>query len=294
MVEITRDVDVCRKCGLCVMACGRAVFRQEAKGTMPEIVALERCFGCGHCVSVCPQGAISHSAYPEGTVTPIKSEQVPNYDQVLELIHSRRSKRRFRDRTVERDVIEKVLEAARFAPSEHNTQTTEFVVIRDKAMIHEIGALTAEYYAALARRIRNPIGKAMFRLMAGPRSMQVILEYLPEMEGLVSLYHEGTDFILNDAPVLLLFCADSAGGFPDVNASLAVQNATLAAETLGLGCFYPGFVARACKRDDRIARLVSLPDTHGIYGVLAMGYPRFRFKNWPQRNPAKVTWVEAA
>jgi nitroreductase len=124
--------------------------------------------------------------------------------------------------------------------------------------------------------------------------MQVILEYLPEMEGLVSLYHEGTDLILNDAPVLLLFCADSAGGFPDVNASLAVQNAILAAEALGLGCFYAGFVARACKRDDRIARLVSLPDTHKIYGVLAMGYPRFRFRNWPQRNPAKVTWVEAA
>jgi nitroreductase len=54
-------------------------------------------------------------------------------------------------------MIEKVLEAARFAPSEHNTQTTEFVVIRDKAMIHEIGSLTAEYYAALARRIRNPV-----------------------------------------------------------------------------------------------------------------------------------------
>jgi nitroreductase/NAD-dependent dihydropyrimidine dehydrogenase PreA subunit len=294
MVEITRDVDVCKKCGLCAMACGRAVFEQKARGTMPEIVALERCFACGHCVSVCPQGAISHSEYPEGTVHAINRELVPGYDQVLELIHSRRSKREYRDRVVEREVIEQVLEAARFAPSEHNTQTTEFIVVRDREMIREIGTLTASYYAALARRIRNPIGKAMFRLMMGPRSMEVLLDYVPEMEELVSLYLDGTDFILNDAPVLVLFCADSAGGFPDVNASLAVQNAILAAEAIGLGCFYAGFVARACKRDDKIARLVSLPETHGIYGVLAMGYPRVRFQNWPERNRAKVTWLEAA
>jgi nitroreductase len=234
---------------------------------------------------------VSHSEYPDGTISPISSEYVPSYDQVLELIRSRRSKRAFRDKAIERDVIEKVLEAARFAPSEHNTQTTEFVVVQDEALIREIGTLTTEYYAALAKRLQNPIGRMMFRLFAGPRSTRVVLEMLPEMEGLVSLYNSGTDFILHGAPVLLLFCADRVGGFPDVNASLAVQNAVLAAETLGLGCFYAGFVARACMRGDSIAKLVSLPDTHKIYGVLAMGYPRVKFSKWPDRNPAKVTWL---
>jgi nitroreductase len=134
----------------------------------------------------------------------------------------------------------------------------------------------------------------MFGLLVGQRSLQAILEMLPEMEGLVSLYNDGTDFILNNAPVLLLFCADSAGGFPDINASLALQNATLAAEALGLGCFYAGFVTRACMRGDDIAGLVGLPETHKIYGVLAMGYPRVKFRNWPERNPPEVTWLNAA
>ncbi|NIV29839.1 MAG: nitroreductase, partial [Anaerolineae bacterium] len=40
-------------------------------------------------------------------------------------------------------------------------------------------------------------------------------------------------------------------------------------------------------------RLVGLPETHKIYGALAMGYPRLKFKNWPERNPASVTWLEA-
>jgi len=114
----------------------------------------------------------------------------------------------------------------------------------------------------------------------------------PEMEHLISLFNSGTDWILRKPPVPVLFCADSAGGnFMSVNANLALQNAALAAETLGLDCYYTGFVVIANGRDDSIARFLSLPDTHKIYGALAMGYPRLKFKKWPERKPARVTWV---
>jgi nitroreductase len=96
----------------------------------------------------------------------------------------------------------------------------------------------------------------------------------------VSLFKSGTDWILREAPVLVLFCADSAGGsFTGFNANLALHNAALAAETVGLGCFYTGFVVTASERDNRIAGLVSLPDTHMIYGALALGYPRVKLSN---------------
>jgi hypothetical protein len=53
------------------------------------------------------------------------------------------------------------------------------------------------------------------------------------------------------------------------------------------------FVVIASDRNGRIARLISLPGTHKGYGALAMGYPRLKFKKWPERNPGKVTWVGA-
>jgi nitroreductase/NAD-dependent dihydropyrimidine dehydrogenase PreA subunit len=295
MLEITIDADVCQKDGACAMACTRDVFRQEETGTMPKIVGLERCFGCGQCVAICPQGAISHSGFPEGTVTPIRPEHVPTYDHVLELIRSRRSKRLFKQRPVDRDVIEKVLEAARFAPSGHNEQSTEFVVIQDEQILQEIAILTAEGLANLVQPLGNPIGTMMMRRAMGRRGTAYLAELAPELEHLVALFYEGTDWILREPPVLVLFCADSAGEFfARVNASLALHNAALAAETLGLGCYYTGFVVIACDRDDRIARLVGLPETHQIYGALAMGYPRLKFNKWPERNPARVTWLEAA
>lgn len=292
MFEITIDTDVCKKDGLCAMACMRGIFQQDEKGAIPKIIDSEFCYGCGQCLAICPQGAISHTGFPEGTINPVRSEYVPTYDQVLELMRSRRSKRLFKDKTVDRAVIEKVLEAARFAPSGHNEQTTEFVVIQGKDTIHEIGALTAKCLEKQAQQYQNPIAKTMMRLTLGQRKAEYVAGIATELGGLANLFNSGTDWIVREAPAMILFCADTAGEFfARVNANLALHNAALAAETVGLGCFYAGFIVLAADGDDSIARLVSLPETHQIYGALAMGYPRLKFRKWPERNPAKVTWV---
>jgi Fe-S-cluster-containing hydrogenase component 2 len=125
MPEITINKDVCRKDSLCAMACIRTVFHQEEKNTVPVI---DRCFGSGHCVAICPQGAISHTAYPKGSAHPISPVFVPNYAQIRELIRSRRSKRLFKEKTVKKVIIEKVVDAARVAPSGHNEQSTGYIV----------------------------------------------------------------------------------------------------------------------------------------------------------------------
>jgi nitroreductase len=243
-------------------------------------------------VSICPQGAISHSHYPEGAVHTIKKELVPTYDSLLELIRSRRSKRAFKNRTVEKEKLEKILETARFAPSGHNEQTTEFVVIQDQAMIHEIGNLTAEGLKKLAMPFKSAIGRLMMRAMIGKRGAEYVGGLAPEFEKLASMYDNGTDIILHEPPVLVLFCADSVSGtFAGINANLALHNAALAAEALGLGCFYTGFVVTVSERDDSIANFVGLPENHKIYGALAVGYPLVKFRKWPERNPAKATWI---
>ena len=55
---------------------------------------------------------------------------------------------------------------------------------------------------------------------------------------------------------------------------------------------YAGFVLTANDYGGgKIAKHISLPETHKIYGALIMGYPKLRFERWPERNPAKVTWL---
>ena len=54
------------------------------------------------------------------------------YMELLELIRERRSTRAYQPRPVEREKVERVLEAARLAPSACNRQAWEFYVVQDK------------------------------------------------------------------------------------------------------------------------------------------------------------------
>jgi len=45
MAEIRIDAETCKKDGLCAIACGRAVFRQDENYATPKIVNPERCIG---------------------------------------------------------------------------------------------------------------------------------------------------------------------------------------------------------------------------------------------------------
>jgi len=53
--------------------------------------------------------------------------------EVLDVIRDRRSVRAFKRRPVEEEKLNRVLEAARLAPSARNMQEWKFVVVRDKA-----------------------------------------------------------------------------------------------------------------------------------------------------------------
>lgn len=292
MPQISIDSEACKKDGLCAKTCMRGIFQQEEKATVPKIEDSEHCYVCGQCLAICQHGAISHSEFPEGSVKPVQSENVPGYDQIMELIRCRRSRRAFRDKAVDRADIEKILEAARFAPSGHNEQSTEFVALQDQKKIDKITSLTSDYIRKLAKDTGNPIARFFMRREMGKRGLATLTKLAPELTGLADLYENGTDWIVRKAPVLLFFCADSAGGnFANVNANLALHNAALAAETLGLGCFYTGFVVLASDREERIAKEIDLPKTHQIYGALAIGYSNLKYKNWPERKPARVQWI---
>ena len=294
MVSIAIDPAACKADGLCAAACPVGILRQDEPGGIPRVdeATSDKCFTCGHCVAVCPSEAIRHEAFGAGAVRPVRKDVVPDYEQVLELVRSRRSRRLFRDRPVESEMIDKILDAARFAPSGHNEQGTEFVVVQGKENIRDVAGLTAKGMRKLASPFHSPVGRTIMRMALGRRGAEYVGKLAPELDHLVDRFEEGSDGLLHDAPLLILFCADKVGDFmAAINANLALHNAALAAETLGLGCFYTGFIVMAARRSDAIPRRVSLPETHTIYGGLALGYPGLRFGRWPERRPAKTTWV---
>ena len=62
------------------------------------------------------------------------------YKNLLE----RRSVRKYNDKKVSHDLIEKIVYAGQFAPSGMNRQIYAFVVVEDEELMHELSKMNAE------------------------------------------------------------------------------------------------------------------------------------------------------
>lgn len=298
MYEITIDSERCKKDGLCAMICPVAVIQQDEKVTVPQITdeLMERCIACGQCVAICPQGAISHSEFPPANIQAIPLEQIPTAEQVLTLLKTRRSIRAFRDKPLAKEIIETIIEGARFAPSGHNSQSTEFLVVQDKAVLNKVSAVVIEYLKFEIKRFSNPLFKTIAQLSDRDLAESGLQE-IPRFKRMVQMFESGADPILNGAPLLLAFHARRAVGFGDVNAQLALQNASLVAHALGIGHFYTGWVLAPCRApmarawNRRMPSLLGIPPDNNLYGALALGYPIPRFKNMIERKAPRIGWA---
>lgn len=296
MYEVKINAERCKKDGLCTKVCPKGIFVQREKLTIPELMDEEGCIACGHCVAVCPQSAINHSEFPATTLRAIRFEQMPTTKQVMVLLKTRRSIRAFRDKPLAKETIETIIDGARFAPSGHNSQSTEFLVVQDRDLLNQVSAMVIEYLKFEVNRFANPLFRTL-ALLADQELAESGLHEIPGFKQMIQMFEDGADPILNGAPVLLAFHARRTIGFADINAQLALQNASIVAHSLGIGHFYTGWVVSPCRApmarawNRRIPNLLGIPSDNNLYGALALGYPIPRFKNMIERKPPLIGWA---
>jgi len=75
-----------------------------------------------------------------------------DYKDLLELVRNRRSCRRFRADPVPTEVLEKILDIARYSPSAANSQPWEFVLVTDPAMKRAISKEIVSIYKEAKRK----------------------------------------------------------------------------------------------------------------------------------------------
>jgi nitroreductase len=179
-------------------------------------------------------------------------EVTMRYDDFLELVKNRRSFRRFKSDPVPQDMIEKVLEAARNAPSAGNSQPWEFVVVQD---------------AEAKKNITQGITSGYKELHKADPTMYWAVAVQPH---------------LSTAPVLIIVCGDRRleETYPVhlprevlLRQSLAVTIYTLqlAAASFGLATAWATMQTEA--RETQIRKLLGIPDVYSIDHIIPLGYP---------------------
>jgi len=179
-------------------------------------------------------------------------------DAFLDLARSRRSIRRYLDEPVPRELIEKILDAACWAPSAHNRQPWRFAVIERAETKHALASAMGEKLRADLERdgvaqdiIEKDIARSYQRITSAP---VVIIACMTTRD--MDVYHDTrrkkAEFVMTIQSV-----------------AMALQNLLLAAHALGLGACWmcaPLFVA------DTVREVLKLDEDWEPQALITLGY----------------------
>lgn len=268
MSLFTIEKSLCGRDGKCVQVCPANIIEQKTKDSYPTLVDgyIKGCINCGHCMAVCPSGALKlHSMNPE-KCPEYKASMLPNPEEVKLFLTSRRSIRNFYKDPVERHLLEELLHVTSYAPSGHNGQPLKWIVVGDSKEVNKLAGLTIDW-------------------------MRTLLQVKPSgLQKLVDDWDAGIDRICRGAPQLIVAYSPKRSHPPQIDCTIALAYLELAAHSMGLGACWAGFLSAAAQHYPPLTEDLEIPEGHQCYGAMMIGYPKYRFKRIPLRNKPSVTW----
>jgi nitroreductase len=180
---------------------------------------------------------------------------------IVQTIMDRRSIRAFTDKPVEKEKIEKIMNAAVHAPNAMGAQNWYFAVVTDPGLLEELRA-----------DLRN----AIINGPAPPHVKEIAIN--------------NPQFNPTHGGKALVICAGvAASPFSAFDVSMAAQNICLAAKELGLGACPIGSVK------DMGAEMKSkfVPEQYTAFFGISIGYPApVDGSNYKERDMSKVVYFE--
>lgn len=267
------DPEKCKRDGICIAACPASLVREGEDGLPIPLEGRERhCIVCGHCAAVCPSGALSHSLIPGESLIRIEKDLGVTPEQLKQFFLSRRSIRAYKDKDLPRETIAGLIGIASHAPSGHNLQPVEWIVLDGRAQVEEMLKIVVEW---MESEVKAKSGLAKILSLAGA----------------VRAYKRGKDVICRGAPhVVCAHVPTDAGITPFYDGIIALAHLDLAAHGMGLGACWAGYLGFAAKAPG-VKEFLGLPENREPAYFLLLGEPRFRYRMIPPRKDPSIEWI---
>lgn len=188
---------------------------------------------------------------------------------IIDVISSRKSIRRYTEDPIPDEILDKILEAARWAPSGENEQPWKLIVVKDPETKKEIGEIskigtgqrmTAEYCLGQLQ--------PRFKDIEDEEKKESLMKFL--CSGEVSAFP-------SKAPVLVVVVGSLHGMFDTpYDLSACIENMLLEAHSLGVGACWIHGPAVYPRMVEKLKILLKIPVGMGEYKVLSIvsfGWP---------------------
>jgi nitroreductase len=227
--------------------------------------------------------------------TELEHLQGEDWNEVERVILKRRSVRNYKDKQVPENVILRLIEAGRFAPSAGNCQPWKFIVVRDKELIDGMQAFAQKMAKVFAFQLHwrtSPLGEKLAKL-----NSQIMIRLMPNILhpvpfGAVQLIADGDLKLFHDAPTVIFIMMDRRGAAkPQVDVGICGQNIVLAAHSMGLGTCWVGFI-ELLKYSSKWKKFLGAQYPYQLCEAITVGYPVGDPDGMIARETHTIEWHE--
>jgi len=184
-------------------------------------------------------------------------------NDTLSIIKARRSTRSFLPEQIKEEELQAILEAGLYAPSATNQQPWHFTVIQNKELIDWLN----ERFKEVAKNSQNA--------------------YLNKV-GSNANFH-----VFYNSPTVILLSGDENNPSAAVDCAAATQNMLLAAEALGIGSCWVGFIAYFLNSLESKPYLqeLGIPEGYKQIHSVALGYKKVIVSKAPERKQNVINYI---
>lgn len=196
-----------------------------------------------------------------------------------ETIETTHTCRYYRPDPIPADVLRRVVDAARYAPTGGNRQGVRMLVVQDPATRLALRDLYLPLWEQYASRAVERPGAPLPKLIQNADHMARHLDQVPVH---VVVCAKTGDLMATDRHLDRVSVVAGASIYP------AVQNLLLAARTEGLGT---ALTTLLCAVEPKVKELLGIPENVATAALIAMGYPEKGFpKKLARRSVEEIAY----
>lgn len=276
MVNI--DKQKCIACKVCINIC-----HEHCMEIVDNTIRIDynSCSTCGQCIAICSRQALMWNEV--GSVT-FNDDKLPGQEQMDELLKQRHTIRHFTSQTVDKELLEEIVNYGIYAPA--HSFDFRAIIVENKEIMKSINNILFSY----SRRIYLLLNLYIMKQVVRITPPVVRKEYSKIISKLTHIKNRGSIFISFPSAFIFII-ADKNVPLALESAQYALYSIELYANTKKLGCRNLVGSQGVLNNNKSFRKLINLGKKERIVGIMGIGYSKYIFKNKIEGKVLNTTWL---